>query len=56
MPKAAIFKTKLLLFFRAIHLNWLAKLKIEGARAPCLSMLILLLITVEGVHCCAEKC
>ena len=48
MPEVAIFKTKLThVFYRSIHLSWLAKFLIEGAWAFCFSILILLLIAVE---------
>ena len=41
---------KTLYFSLVIDLNWLAKIELKGARAPWLS--ILLLITVVRVYCC----
>ena len=50
-PEVATFRTKTLNFFQVIHLNWLAKIWIEGALAPWLSILVLLLIDVVHVYC-----
>ena len=33
-PEIATFRTKTLDFLRVIHLNWLAKIELRGARRP----------------------
>ena len=48
----ATFMTKTLHFFRVVHLNWLAKIKLRGARGPWSSLL--LLVTVVSENCKKE--
>ena len=45
----ATFSTKTLHFFRALRLNWLAKIELRGARGPWSS--ILLFVTVASEKC-----
>ena len=48
-PEIATFMTKTLHFFRVVRLNWLAKIKLKGARGPWSS--ILFLVTVVSEKC-----
>ena len=46
-PEIATFETKTLHFFRVVHLNWLAKIELRGARGPWSSILLLVTVVSE---------